>query len=61
MYRALHKEGEMAMKCELSEEEVQFIEKYRDLLPEFQTALDKQAKVLFDLQTEIVKEMISKG
>lgn len=46
---------------ELSEEEVQFIEKYRDLLPEFQAALDKQAKVLFALQTEIVKEMISKG
>ncbi len=30
------------MQYELSVEEVQHIEKYRDLLPEFQVALDKQ-------------------
>ena len=46
------------MKYELSEQEIQHIEKYRDLLPEFQEALDKQAEVLFDLQTQIMKEAI---
>lgn len=30
------------MKYELSAEEIQHIERYRDLLPEFQEALDKQ-------------------
>ena len=49
------------MKYDLSEEEVQFIEKYRDLLPEFQAALDEQAKILFDLQTKVVKELISQN
>lgn len=46
------------MKYELSAEEIQFIERYRDLLPEFQAALDSQMKSLFDLQASIVKEMI---
>lgn len=46
------------MQYELSEQEVQFIEKYRDLLPEFQKALDKQATVLFELQTQLMKETI---
>lgn len=46
------------MKYELSEAEIQFIEKYRDLLPEYQIALEEQAKVLFDLQTRILKELI---
>lgn len=34
------------MQYELSDQEIQHIEKYRDLLPEFQKALDKQADVL---------------
>lgn len=46
------------MQYDLSKQEVQHIEKYRDLLPEFQKALDKQAKVLFDLQTQLMKETI---
>ena len=46
------------MKYELSAEEVQHIERYRELLPEFQAALDSQMKILFDLQTTIVKEVI---
>lgn len=46
------------MKYELSAEEIQFIERYRDLLPEFQATLDVQMKALSDLQTSIVKEII---
>lgn len=46
------------MKYELSPEEIQHIERYRELLPEFQAALDAQMKVLFELQNGIVKEMI---
>ena len=46
------------MLCELSQEEIQHIERYRDLTEEFQKALDAQAKVLFDLQTNIFKELI---
>lgn len=48
----------MQKKYELSEDEAHLIEKYRDLLPEFQAALDKQIDVLFDLQTRIAKEML---
>ena len=44
------------MQYELSAEEIQHIEKYRDLLPEFQVALDKQMQALFELQTQIMKE-----
>lgn len=44
------------MQYELSAEEIQHIEKYRDLLSEFQTALDKQMQALFELQTQIMKE-----
>ena len=46
------------MKYELSAEEIQHIERYRDLLPEFQEALDKQFQVLFELQRQIVKEAL---
>lgn len=46
------------MQYELSQEEIQHIEKYRDLTEEFQKALDAQMKVLFDLQTNIFKEML---
>lgn len=46
------------MKYELSEKEIQHIERYRDLLPEFQEVLDKQIDALFDLQTRIFKEML---
>lgn len=46
------------MKYELSAEEIQHIERYRNLLSEFQEALDKQIDVLFDLQTRVVKEML---
>lgn len=44
------------MSCDLTAEEYAHIEKYRDLLPEFQAALDKQMQTLFDLQTQIMKE-----
>ena len=44
------------MQYELSADEVQHSEKYRDLLPEFQAALDKQLHTLFELQTQIMKE-----
>lgn len=46
------------MLYELSQEEISHIEKYRELTEEFQTALDAQMKVLFDLQTALFKEMI---
>ena len=46
------------MKYELSAEEIQHIEQYRDLLPEFQESLDKQLQVLFELQRQIVKEAL---
>lgn len=44
------------MKYELSAEEIQHIERYRDLLPEFQSTLDKQMQGLFELQTQLMKE-----
>ena len=44
------------MKYELSEEEIQHIERFRDLFPEFQAALDKQMTVHFELQKQIRKE-----
>jgi hypothetical protein len=47
------------MKYELSENEIQLVEKYRDLLPEFQKALENQAHILFELQTSIVKELLN--
>ena len=47
------------MQYELSQEEIQHIEKYRDLPDEFQKALDAQMRVLFDLQTNIFKEMLN--
>lgn len=46
------------MKYELSKQEIQLIEKYRDLLPEFQKALDGQLKTLFELQTQVLKATI---
>ena len=46
------------MKYELSTEELRHIERYRNLLPEFQEALDKQMQTLFELQRQIVKEAI---
>ena len=46
------------MKYELSAEEIQHIERYRDLLPEFQEALDKQITALFELQKQIMKETL---
>lgn len=46
------------MQYELSKQEIQHIEKYRDLLPEFQNALDNQMKTLFELQTKIIHESI---
>ena len=49
---------EELMLYELSKEEIEHIERYRDLTEEFQAALDSQMKVLFDLQTKIFKEMI---
>lgn len=48
------------MQYDLSAEEARHIEKYRDLLPEFQTALNKQLnkqlQALFELQTQIMQE-----
>lgn len=48
------------MKYELSEQEIQHIEKYRELLDEYQKALDENMQTLFDLQTRIIKELIAK-
>lgn len=48
------------MKYELDEKEAQFVEKLRNLLPEFQAALDAQADTLFELQTKIFKELLEK-
>lgn len=47
------------MQYELSEQEIQHIERYRDLTEEFQSALDAQMETLFQLQTEIFKEMLT--
>lgn len=47
------------MKYELSTEEIRHIERYRDLLPEFQEALDKQMQALFELQRRILKDAIT--
>lgn len=44
------------MSDNLSKQESQHMEKYRDLLPEFQKALDEEMNVLFDLQTTLMKE-----
>lgn len=44
------------MQHELSDHEALHLEKYRDLLPEFQEALDKQMQILFELQTQLMKE-----
>lgn len=49
------------MKYELSDEEAKILEKYRDLFPEFQAALLKEAQILFELQRNIVKDAIAKG
>ena len=46
------------MKYELSAEEIQHIERYRDLLPEFQETLDKQLQVLFELQRQLIKDAL---
>lgn len=46
------------MQYDLSKQEIQHIEKYRNLLPEFQKALDKQMKALFELQTKIIHESL---
>ena len=39
----------------LSEQEIQLLEKYRNLLPEFQSLAEKRLDELFELQTEVVK------
>ena len=46
------------MLYELSQEEIDHIEKYRDLTEEFQKALDAQMKALHELQTNIFKEIL---
>lgn len=48
------------MRYELDEKEVQIVEKFRNLLPEFQAALDTHADTLFELQTKIFKELLKK-
>ena len=47
------------MRYELSDQEARFMERYRDLLPEFQKMVGKQLDDLFGLQTDIVKIAIS--
>lgn len=47
------------MKYEISKEEMQHIERYRDLLPEFQAASDKQLEALFELQKQIIKDAVN--
>ena len=39
--------------------EIKLIEKYRDLLPEFQKALLADANNLFKLQTEIMRQVLT--
>lgn len=46
------------MKYNLSKEEIQHIERYRNLLPEYQKALNKQLQILFELQRRTVKESL---
>lgn len=46
------------MRYDLSDQEARFIERYRDLLPEFQKMAGKQLDNLFELQTDIVKMAI---
>lgn len=48
------------MLYELSKEEIEHIERYRDLTEEFQEALNSQMKALFDLQKTIFREMLQK-
>lgn len=43
------------MKQELSDHEYNFIERYRDLLPEFQKLAGKRLDELFGFQTEVIK------
>lgn len=47
------------MRIEVSGNEALLLEKYRDLLPEFQDALSEQLSVLSSLQTRIMKEAIT--
>lgn len=44
------------MQYELSIQEVQHIERYRDLLPEFQSVLDTHLQSYFELQTQLLKD-----
>lgn len=44
------------MQYELSAEEIQHIERYRNLSPEFQAVIDKQIPALIELQRQLVKE-----
>lgn len=43
---------------ELSQEEINHIEKYRDLLDDFQKAADANMQTLFELQTTTVKQLL---
>ena len=44
------------MQYDLTPQEIKHIENYRKLFPEFQKALDKQMKALYDLQVGIIKQ-----
>lgn len=46
------------MQYELSAEEIQHIERYRNLSPEFQAVIDKQIPALIELQRQLVKEAL---
>ena len=51
-----HYDWRICMQYELSTQEIQHIERYRDLLPEFQTVLDAYLHSCFELQTRILRD-----
>lgn len=50
--------GAFLMNYELSQEEINHIEKYRDLFDDFQKAADENMKTLFELQTSTIKQLL---
>jgi|GEM_PF-4841401 hypothetical protein len=47
------------MKYEITEEERSHIEKYRDLLPEFQKVADANMQELLQLQTTVMRAALA--
>lgn len=47
------------MQYDLTKKEAKLLERYRALTEDFQRAADAQIKTLWELQTKIIKELIS--